>query len=125
MGCPSGVDSECPDGQSCFAGHAVCETSSSSTPSTDPTTSPSGECEGPPCSVDSQCRSEWGHCGTTADHCNANSKWKKNGCGSSEATAQPSAAPTPVPSEATVAPTATPTASPTSAPTVPEAAQFF
>jgi hypothetical protein len=37
-----------------------------------------GTCSGAPCDRQDQCRSEWGFCGVTGDHCNAKSFW----CGS-------------------------------------------
>lgn len=90
-----------------------------------PTASPAastGGCTGEPCSLTSQCRSQWGHCGSSADHCNAMSTWS-SGCaggGSSSAPepepeAEPTASepePEPEPTASTPAPTAAPRAAP-------------
>lgn len=36
-------------------------------------------CSGKPC-TDSPCRSEWGWCGSSNNHCNGKSQWKQAGC---------------------------------------------
>lgn len=55
---------------------------------TGPTTTrrSSGGCTGAPCSDATLCRSKWGHCGSSADHCNDESIWKAGGCGSTSST---------------------------------------
>merc|ERR1712187_1076677 len=35
---------------------------------------------GEPCDSESMCRSQWGHCGSSADYCNAQSLWRARGC---------------------------------------------
>merc|ERR1712060_432146 len=40
-------------------------------------------CSGEPCDDASYCRSEWGYCGVSADHCNSQSTWKASGCSGS------------------------------------------
>jgi len=115
--CPSGVDSECPAGQSCFGGHSSCGTAGTTpapTPANEPSPASTGGCAGDACEIASQCRSEWGHCGSGPTYCNEKSKWKPEGCGSSESTEQSTPQPTPNP---TMAPTAAPTPAPTKAPT--------
>jgi len=50
--------------------------SSTTTTSTTVTTQPVvGSCAGEPCLVPSLCRSEWGFCGSSTAHCNAESTW--------------------------------------------------
>jgi len=39
-----------------------------------------GSCSGAPCADVALCRSKFGHCGSTSDHCNAESTWKVGGC---------------------------------------------
>jgi len=49
--------------------------------------SPGGSgCTGNPCPVATMCRSEYGYCGTSANHCNAKSTWRASSCGSSAPT---------------------------------------
>jgi hypothetical protein len=50
-----------------------------------PTPAPTSisSCSGEPCDDASYCRSEWGYCGISADHCNAQSTWKAGGCSGS------------------------------------------
>merc|ERR1711904_441346 len=117
--CPSGVDSECPAGQSCFGGHSSCGTSGTTpvpapTPANVPSPAFTGGCDGDACEIASQCRSEWGYCGSGPTYCNEKSKWKPEGCGSSESTEESTSQPTPNP---TLMPTAAPTPAPTKAPT--------
>merc|ERR1712064_69394 len=115
--CPSGVDSECPAGQSCFGGHSSCGTTGTTpapTPANEPSPASTGGCEGEACEIASQCRSEWGYCGSGSSYCNEKSKWKPEGCGSSEPTEESTPQPTPNP---TMMPTAAPTPAPTKAPT--------
>jgi hypothetical protein len=45
-----------------------------------------GTCIGTACSDVTMCRSEWGHCGSSLAHCNAESIWRAAGCGSSSVT---------------------------------------
>ena len=42
-------------------------------------TQPPLNCHGEPCTETGFCRSEWGHCGSSPDHCNARSIWSP-GC---------------------------------------------
>jgi len=56
------------------------------------TTVVGGTCSGEPCNQQDQCRSEWGFCGVSADHCNDRSSWCGSDttgcqCGSSPSTA--------------------------------------
>merc|ERR1711945_29279 len=115
--CPSGVDSECPAGQSCFGGHSSCGTAGTTpapTPANEPSPASTGGCEGDACEIASQCRSEWGYCGAGPSYCNEKSKWKPEGCGSSDIAEESTLQPTPNP---TMMPTAAPTHAPTKAPT--------
>merc|ERR1712048_961758 len=85
---------------------------------TEPTPAPpAGDCKGDPCALASQCRSQWGYCGTSLEHCNEKSTWKAGGCGGSETTVQPTPAPTQGPTTLVPTPTAAPTLSPTATPT--------
>merc|ERR1712048_593442 len=125
--CPSGVDSECPSGQACFAGHTSC--GATSTPVVDPSPSPSllpspspasamGGCTGEPCESASHCRSEWGFCGSSSGHCNDKSTWSRS-CSQSVPSAEATQDPTPNPTMSpTKASTPAPSVMPTSAPTV-------
>jgi hypothetical protein len=98
------------------------------TPRSEPAPAPVGDCKGDPCALASQCRSQWGYCGTSPAHCNEKSTWRAEGCGGgSEATVQPTLAPTVMPSTLmptveppapSVAPTLAQTATPSPAPTV-------
>merc|ERR1739845_235539 len=45
-----------------------------------------GSCSGLPCSDVTSCRSKFGHCGSSSEHCNAESTWKAAGCGPVSAT---------------------------------------
>merc|ERR1712014_79531 len=115
--CPSGVDSECPAGQSCFGGHSICGTTGTTpapTPANEPSPASTGGCEGDACEIASECRSEWGYCGSGPSYCNEKSKWKPEGCGNSESSEESTPQPTPNP---TIMPTAAPTPAPTKAPT--------
>merc|ERR1711870_131886 len=56
--------------------------------STSPTIS---TCSGDPCDSVSMCRSQWGHCGSGADYCNAQSLWKAGGCTAASASTTSSA----------------------------------
>lgn len=40
-----------------------------------------GICSGSPCLDASHCRSKFGFCGSSSDHCNSESTWKIDGCG--------------------------------------------
>merc|ERR1719188_203277 len=71
-------------------------TTATAVPTLAPTSMPSS-CSGEPCDDASYCRSEWGYCGSSADHCNAQSTWKAGGCsGGASTTALPTLAPVPV-----------------------------
>merc|ERR1712190_90266 len=107
----SGVDSECPAGQSCFGGHSSCGTVGTTpvpapTLTNEPSPASTGGCEGDACEIASECRSEWGYCGSGPSYCNEKSKWKPEGCGNPES-----------PEESTTQPTPNPTIMPTTAPT--------
>merc|ERR1712064_243033 len=132
--CPSRVDSECPAGQSCFGGHSSCGTTGTTpalTPANEPSPASTGGCEGDACEIASQCRSEWGYCGAGPSYCNEKSKWKPEGCGSSDIaeestlqptpnpTMMPTAAPSPAPTTPALTTPAPTTAAPTLAPTTP------
>merc|ERR1711920_900718 len=71
------------------------------------TSAATSTCSGEPCDSESMCRSQWGHCGSSADYCNAQSLWRASGCtgasASTTTTPQASAAAT---SSATTASTA-------------------
>merc|ERR1711945_37732 len=84
------------------------------TPANEPSPASTGGCAGDACEIASQCRSEWGYCGSGPSYCNEKSKWKPEGCGSSESTEGSTPQPTPNP---TMAPTAAPTPAPTPAAT--------
>jgi hypothetical protein len=121
--CPNGVDSDCPSGQRCFGGHDSCGTTpvAAPTPANEPTPASPVACEDA-CEIDSQCRSEWGHCGEGPSYCNERSKWRPGDCSDSGtiSTTQPTANPTVKPTAApTPAPTATPTPAATEASTPP------
>merc|ERR1711945_71418 len=97
----------------CFGGHSSCGTTGTTpapTPANEPSPASTGGCEGDACEIASQCRSEWGYCGSGSSYCNEKSKWKPEGCGSSESTEESTPQPTPNP---TMAPTAAPTPAPT------------
>jgi len=53
-----------------------------------PTTTGSsdGSCSGDPCSDATLCRSKFGFCGSSSDHCNSESTWKATGCGPASST---------------------------------------
>merc|ERR1711972_680039 len=52
------------------------------------TSAATSTCSGEPCDSESMCRSQWGHCGSSADYCNAQSIWRAGGCtGASASTA--------------------------------------
>merc|ERR1712039_1033815 len=44
------------------------------------TSTATSTCSGEPCDSESMCRSQWGHCGSSADYCNAQSIWRAGGC---------------------------------------------
>merc|ERR1712217_538968 len=44
------------------------------------TSTATSTCSGEPCDSESMCRSQWGHCGSSADYCNAQSLWRASGC---------------------------------------------
>merc|ERR1712217_221381 len=44
------------------------------------TSAATSTCSGEPCDSESMCRSQWGHCGSSADYCNAQSLWRASGC---------------------------------------------
>merc|ERR1712070_689520 len=73
-----------------------------------------GGCSGSPCNDPTLCRSKWGFCGSSPDHCNDESTWKAGGCGSGTTVTTTTAGPV------TVGPTTTTaglvTVSPTSVP---------
>merc|ERR1712187_977238 len=69
-----------------------------SQPEPEPTPAPThgASCTGKPCGMDSQCRSEWGYCGSSTAYCNAKSTWTANGCsGAPSRTDVPTPLPTP------------------------------
>merc|ERR1712066_108600 len=69
--------------------------------STSPTTS---TCSGEPCDSVAMCRSQWGHCGSGADYCNAQSLWRAGGCtGASASTSTTPSASTSTTSSASAA----------------------
>jgi len=45
-----------------------------------------GSCSGSPCIDASHCRSKFGFCGSSGDHCNSESTWKVGGCGEASIT---------------------------------------
>merc|ERR1711945_54392 len=101
----------------CFGGHSSCGTTGTTpapTPANEPSPASTGGCEGDACEIASQCRSEWGYCGSGSSYCNEKSKWKPEGCGSSDIAEESTPQPTPNP---TMMPTAAPTPAPTKAPT--------
>eukprot|EP00930_Biecheleria_cincta_P019059 TRINITY_DN1465_c0_g1_i4.p1 TRINITY_DN1465_c0_g1~~TRINITY_DN1465_c0_g1_i4.p1 ORF type:complete len:546 (-),score=95.76 TRINITY_DN1465_c0_g1_i4:379-2016(-) len=84
-------------------------TTSTTSASLTTTVSTGSHCSGEPCSDSTLCRSEWGFCGSSGDHCNDKSTWKAAGC---------SGAPTPVPTPSPVPmPTPVPVPSPKPKPT--------
>merc|ERR1712054_554764 len=87
------------------------------TPANEPTPASTGGCEGNACEIASQCRSEWGYCGSGPSYCNEKSKWRPEGCGNSAVTEKPTMQPTPAPTRApTPAATEASTPEPTPAP---------
>lgn len=68
-----------------------------------------GSCSGAPCSDVTLCRSKWGYCGSSSEHCNAQSTWKAGGCSSIGSTSTTSTTSPPLTATTSVAVTATTT----------------